>query len=233
MIINCIAIEDEPLALKKICDFIQDVDFLHLSSKFHNAIDALPYVRKHPVDLIFLDIRMKKLSGLDFLKTLDHYPQVIITSAYEQYALDGYELDVADYLLKPFSLQRFMKAVNKVYNKLMQKSEANNKACIFVKIEYRMEKVFLEEIQYIEGMKDYLHIIMETKKLMTLQNFRNMLKILPDKEFIRVHKSFIIAINKIESIERNRIKIADKLIPISDSYRKGFFAMLKKQKYML
>jgi DNA-binding LytR/AlgR family response regulator len=231
--INCIAIEDEPLALKKIKEFIKQVAYLNLLECFNNALDAIGYLKKNTVDLIFLDIRLKKLSGIQFLESLQNKPKVIITSAYDEYALKGYELDVAEYLLKPFTFERFLKSVEKVYNQLngLKNNITNN--YIFVKTEYRIEKVVLNEILYIQGMKDYLQIHTIDRKIMTLQTFKNLLEILPVIDFQRVHNSYIVAISKIENIERNRIRIGKDLIPISDSYKDKFYEILKERKIML
>ncbi len=155
MKINCIAIEDEPLALKKITEFIAQVDYLNFMKGFSNAIEALGYIKNNTVDLIFLDIRMKKLSGIQFLESIENKPKIIITSAYDEYAIKGYELNIADYLLKPFTFERFLKSVDKVYNQLICINQVNNDF-IFVKTEYRMEKVLLKDILYIQGMKDSL-----------------------------------------------------------------------------
>jgi len=209
MIINCIVIEDEPLALKKIKEFINQVDYLNLIASFSNAIEALGYLKKNSVDLIFLDIRMKKLSGIQLLESLHDRPKVIITSAYDEYALKGYELDVTDYLLKPFTFVRFLKSVEKVYGQLVELKSSTNNDYIFIKTEYRIEKIELKDILYIQGMKDYLQINTLNKKIMTLQTFKNLLDILPERDFQRVHNSFIISISKIKSIERNRIRIGD------------------------
>ncbi len=233
MIINCIAIEDEPLALKKIIEFIKQVDYLNLLKGFSNAIDAVGYIKKNPVDLIFLDIRMKKLSGIQFLESLQEKPKVIITSAYDEYALKGYELNVTDYLLKPFTLDRFLKSADKVYNLLIDSKTNIHNDYIFVKTEYRFEKVKLDSILYIRGMRDYLQIYTQENKIMTLQTFKNIIEILPKDNFQRVHNSYIVAISKIKSIEKNRIQIEDDLIPISKKYRDEFYDLLKNRKILL
>lgn len=233
MKINCIVIEDEPLALRKITDFINRIDYLNLLQGFNNAINAIGFLKTNAVDLIFLDIRMKKLSGIQFLEALKTKPKVIITSAYDEYALKGYELDVSDYLLKPFSFERFIKSVEKVYNELKPDNLGKTNDYLFVKTEYRIEKIDLDNILYIKGMKDYLQIITTDKKIMTLQSFKNIIQFLPEKEFVRVHNSFIIAISKIDNIERNRIKIRDEMIPISASYKDDFYNLLRERKYLI
>lgn len=233
MKINCIAIEDEPLALKKIKEFIELVDYLNLLEGFNNAVDAIGFLKKTPVDLIFLDIRMKKLSGIEFLESLQIKPKIIITSAYDEYALKGYELDVADYLLKPFTFERFLKSVDKVYNQLSVLVSDSSNNYIFVKTEYRIEKIEIKDILYIQGMKDYLQIHTTDRKIMTLQTFKNLLEILPHVDFQRVHNSYIVSISKIENIERNRIRIGKDLIPISDSYKDKFYGILKERKILI
>jgi DNA-binding LytR/AlgR family response regulator len=230
MKIKCIAIEDEPLALKKIEGFIEQIDYLYFLEGFDNAVDAIGFLKKNPVDLIFLDIRMKKLSGIQFLEALQIKPKVIITSAYDEFALKGYELDVTDYLLKPFTFERFIKSVDKVYNQLKGEMDKNSSDYIFVKTEYRIEKIEIKSILYIQGMKDYLQIHTTDRKIMTLQTFRKLLEILPQNEFIRIHNSYIVAISKIETIERSRIRIGKELIPISDSYKEDFYGILKERR---
>ncbi len=232
MKINCIAIEDEPLALKKIVDFIHQVDYLNLLQEFDNALNAIGFLKNHSVDLIFLDIRMKKLTGIQFLESLIVKPKIIITSAYDVYALKGYELNVTDYLLKPFSFERFLKSVEKVYTELASKIVDHNSDYIFVKTEYRIEKIDLNKILFIQGMKDYLKICTLDKSIMTLQSFKNILQVLPAKEFVRVHNSYIVSVSKIESIERNRIKIGEMRIPISESFRDNFYNLLNEEKYL-
>ncbi len=229
MKINCIAIDDEPFALKKIMDFIKQVEYLNLLAGFSNAVDAIGFLKKNKVDLIFLDIRMKMLSGIEFLESLQSKPKVIITSAYDEYALKGYELNVIDYILKPFTFERFLKSVEKVYNQTTNLKSNTANDYIFVKTEYRLEKVMLNNILYIQGMKDYLQIHTIDKKIMTLQTFNNLLKILPKIDFQRVHNSYVVAISKINSIERNRILIGEKTIPISDSYKDSFYALINER----
>ncbi|MCX6256937.1 MAG: LytTR family DNA-binding domain-containing protein [Bacteroidia bacterium] len=243
MYINCIAVDDEPLALDLIKDYIQKVPFLNMLSNFSNGIETLDFLKKSQVDLLFLDIQMNDLTGIQLIKVLKQKPLVIFTTAYPNYAVEGYELDIVDYLLKPISFERFVKAVDKVYEKLqterMFKSETREITIanprddfFFIKTEFRLEKVKFADILYIEGMGDYLRMVTNTRRIMTLQNFKRMEEILPEDRFCRVHKSFIVSLEKIESIERNRIKIADKLIPISDSYKKSFYDYLGKKKLM-
>lgn len=233
MKINCIVIEDEPLASKKIKEFIKQVDYLNLLETFDNAVDAIGYLKQNRIDLIFLDIRMKRLSGIQFLEVIQTRPKVIITTAYDEYALKGYELDIADYLLKPFTFERFLKSVDKVYTQLKESQNKKTKEFIFVKTEYRMEKVVLKDILYIQGMKDYLQIHTIDKKIMTLQTFKKLVEILPTADFQRVHNSYIVSIANIKNIERNRIRIGKDLIPISDTYKDRFYSRLRDEKILI
>jgi len=225
---TCIIIEDEPLALKRTSDFVNKIPFLNLIDTFDNAINGLFYLKSNKVDLLFLDINMDELSGIELLESSKIDSQVIITTAYQEYALKGYELDVTDYLLKPFTFDRFLKAVNKAQENLANRNSDSQPDFIFVKTEYRLEKIMLNEIVFIEGMRDYRRIHTTNKKVMTLQNFSEFEKLIPLNIVCRVHKSYMVAINKIISIERNRIKIADKLIPISETYKEVFFKIIHR-----
>lgn len=223
MRLNVIIIEDEPLALKKVVGFVEKVDYLSLSKTFDNAIEAISYLKSNAIDLIFLDIQMEEFTGIQFLEAVKVRPKVIITTAYDKYAIKGYELDVADYLLKPFTFDRFLQAVERVSNSIKESQTPSNNEFIFVKSEYRLEKIELSDILYIEGMSEYLRVVTKTKKVMTLLNFKSIEELLPKNNFLRVHKSYVIALDKIESIERNRIKIGDAIIPISESYKEIFY----------
>jgi DNA-binding LytR/AlgR family response regulator len=223
MQINCIVIEDEPLAAKKLTGFIEKVEYLKLLNTFDNAIEAISYLKDNSVDLIFLDIQMKEFTGIQFLETIKQRPKVIITTAYNKYAVKGYELEVADYLLKPFTFERFVLSVERIYKTLNEKRASVPGDYIFVKTEYRLEKIKVSEILYIEGMNEYLRIVTKNKKIMTLLNFKSIEDLLPKDNFFRVHKSYLVAIDKVESIERNRIKIQEMLIPISETYQNLFF----------
>jgi DNA-binding LytR/AlgR family response regulator len=225
MIINCILVEDEPLALKRTKEFVSRVSYLNLLASFTNAFDAIGFLRENKVELIFLDIEMDGLTGIEFIENLNSKPQIIITTAYDKYALKGFELNVADYLLKPFRFERFLNAVERVYDSVC-KDANSEKDYIFVKTEYRLERVPFSEILYIQGMGDYRNIQTISKKILTLQTFADFEKLLPGSKFCRVHKSYIVSIEKISSIERNRIKINDLLIPISESYKNMAFALI-------
>ncbi len=224
---NCIIIEDEPLALERTKGFVEKIPFLKLCAVFDNALDGLAYLKSNVVDILFLDINMDELSGIELLQSSKIDSQVIITTAYQEYALKGYELNVTDYLLKPFTFDRFLTAVNKVHEIIRKKTPDITKDFIFIKTENRLEKVNLSDIIYIEGMSDYRRIHTRFNKIMTLQNFGELEQLIPSSIVCRVHKSYMVAIDKIESIERSRIKITDKLIPISDTYKEHFFKLIK------
>jgi two-component system, LytTR family, response regulator len=226
---TCIIIEDEPLALEKTKDFVNKVPFLHLNATFDNALSGLAYLNNNKVDLLFLDINMDELSGIELLESSKINSQVIITTAYQEYALKGYELQITDYLLKPFTFYRFLQAVNKAQDNLVHRTADAQPDFIFVKTENRLEKIMLNEIVYIEGMRDYLRIHTVNKKIMTLQNFSELEKLIPSSLVCRVHKSYMVALNKIDSIERGRIKIANQLIPVSETYKEVFFQLINSR----
>lgn len=226
---TCIIIEDEPLALEKTKDFVLKVPFLNLSATFDNALTGLAYLNNNKVDILFLDINMDELSGIELLESSKITSQVILTTAYQEYALKGYELQITDYLLKPFTFNRFIQAVNKARENIDRGTSEVKPDFIFVKTENRLEKIMLNEIVYIEGMRDYRRIHTVNKKVMTLQNFSEFEKLIPPSLVCRVHKSYMVALHKIESIERGRIKIADQLIPISDTYKEDFFQLINSR----
>lgn len=232
MKLKCIIIEDEPLATEKLKGFVSKVPVLELLNSFDNGLEALSFLKEYNVDLIFLDIQMKEFDGIQFLETICKKICIIITSAYDQYALRCYEFHVNDYLLKPYSFERFVKSVDNVAQYLSEKqTEKNNpqKESIFVNTEYRIERLELKDILYIEGMKDYLKIVTNEKNILTLKNFSGMQELLPEDKFVRTHKSYIVSLSKIESIERNRIKIGKSYIPISETYKANFYELIEKQ----
>ena len=231
---HCIIIEDEPLALERTKQYVEKIPTLDLVATFDNALTGLAYLQSHQVDILFLDINMDELSGLELLESWEIKSQVILTTAYQEYALKGYELNVTDYLLKPFSFNRFLQAVNKAQDNLNKnkdhKASSDSKLdFIFIKTENRLEKISLDRIIYIEGMRDYRRIHTLDKKIMTLQNFKELEQLISSNIVCRVHKSYMVALNKIESIERNRIKIADQLIPISETYKSSFFQKINNR----
>ena len=228
MKLSCIIIEDEPPAIKKLEGFIAKVPFLELQGSFEDALSGLQFMKLNKVDVLFLDIQMEHLTGIQLLETLSVKPYVVITTAYADYALKGYELRVFDYLLKPYPFERFLDTVNKVFDDVQAKHKGEDIISnIFVKTEYRLENIPVDDVLWIEGMKEYLQVVTPHKKIMTKQSFATMLEQLPAGKFVQVHKSWIVAKSKIESIERNRIKIKDNLIPIGDTYREQFYIFLK------
>lgn len=226
MVINCIIVEDEPLATMRLKEYIEKVSFLNLLKTFDNGLEAIEFLGTNQIDLIFLDVQMDGFSGIQLLESIREKPEIIITTAFDKYALKGFELNVSDYLLKPYTLERFMQAVVRVRENLMKQTARELPAYVFIKTEYRLEKVFMDHILYIEGVRDYRQIHTHEKKMMTLETFKELEKILPEKAFCRVHKSFMVSVSKIESIERDRIKINKTLIPISETYRENFYRLI-------
>ncbi len=235
--IRCLVVDDEPLALDILEDYISKVPFLTLVKTTTSAIEGLSLVQNDAIDLVFLDVQMPELTGIQFLKIINGKCDVILTTAYSQYALDGYELDVVDYLLKPIAFDRFYKAAQKVLQSTANTNSSapevlsvqKNHDFIFVKTEHKIQKIYLDDILYIEGLKDYISIFTRSERIITLQNMKKMEESLPSKSFIRVNKSYIIALGKIESIERSRIQIGEKIIPIGDTYREYFFKQIENK----
>jgi len=244
MKINCIAIDDEPLALDIIKAYCSKVPFLNLVGTYSNAMDTLEYLRNNTVDLMFLDIHMEELTGIQLLNSLKNKPHVIFTTAYDQYAIQGFDLDVLDYLLKPIPFERFVKAAGKALEQMQKQNDTiplekperqsnpSTNSFFFVKTETRIEKVNAAEVLYVEGMGDYWRIVTKSRRIMTLMNAKGIEEILHEPGFCRVHKSFFVAIDKIEFVERKQIKIGELLIPISDTYQKNFFELIEKHKMM-
>lgn len=235
MQINCIAIDDEPLALEIIEEYAGKIPYLNLKASFDNAFNALQYLKTEKVDLLFLDIQMPDITGVQLAQILPANTHVVFITAYDFYAVKSYELNAVDYILKPFEFDRFWQACEKVYNLLaVDKSETVNTkltdAFFFVKSEYRMQKIFEKDILYIEGMKNYIKIFTKADKVLTLQSFKKTEQMLSPDRFIRVHKSFIVAIDQIDFIERNRICIGDTRIPIGETYKEAFYKVLDKVK---
>lgn len=243
MKINCIAIDDEPLALDIISAYCSKIPFLNLVRTFGNPINTLEFLRDNPVDLIFLDIQMEGLTGIQLLRTLKLRPHVILTTAYDNYAVEGFDLDVTDYLLKPISFERFILGVNKVYERIakergvipnvqLQSTSAVEPGpeYFFVKTETRIEKVLASEILYVQGMGDYWRIVTTKRKIMTLMNARGIEDMLKEPRFCRVHKSWFVAPEKIDYVERKHIRIGNEHIPVSETYQKHFFELIEKNK---
>jgi len=236
--LKCMVIDDEPLAIQLLANHISKVAFLEMVSSFSNPMEALINFNSNPVDLIFLDIQMPQLTGVQFMKLLQNRAQVVITSAYEQYAIEGFEHNVIDYLLKPISFERFYKAAEKAHNLKNPAHKLDRKpdlyppkgGYIFVKVETKMVRVELDDILFIEGLKNYVSIYTKSQRIVTLQVMKQLEEILPPNRFARVHKSYFIALDKINSIERQEIYIGDRIIPIGITYQEQFFKMLEAKK---
>lgn len=227
MPISCIIVEDEPLAMERCKSYVQKLPYLQLLACFDNAIEALLFLKQHKTDLIFLDINLGEISGIQLLETGNINSQIIFTTAYHEYALKGYELSVTDYLLKPYTFERFFQAVEKAQNNLAKAETLPDKKYVFIKTEYRLEKLLLADILYIEGMRDYRKIHTIRKPIMTLQTFTNFELEIPINIICRVHKSYMVALDKIDSVERDRIKIGTTFIPVSETYKKAFFELIR------
>lgn len=226
--LHCVAIDDEPLALVKMEAFIKKVPYLEYEGGFDSAILALEKLKQIRPDVVFLDVQMKDLTGIQFIESLKTHPAIILTTAYDTYAVKAFELDVADYLLKPISFDRFLKAVEKVYSEMLTQLQPEPKLVleqdadegfVFVKSGTRYVKLQLDSILYVEGMKDYLVIVTPTATIQTSYNFSTIFEVLPVQQFLRVHKSYIVALNKIDYIEKSYLIVKGKHIPISDSYK--------------
>lgn len=235
---NCIAIDDEPLALEVIKDFCSKVDFLNLVYTGTNAVDAITLLHSEQIDVLFIDIQMPHITGLEFVKTLTHPPLIIFTTAYPSYALEGFDLNAVDYLVKPIPLERFIRATNKAYelyslrkqkeNKNTSHKKEENNDYLLLKVEHNTVKLNYKDILYIEGLKDYLKVFLHEKYILTKNTIKKIEEKLPSENFIRVHKSFIIGLDKIEKIENNRIYIGEKIIPIGGHYKESFFLRINK-----
>lgn len=239
MILNCIAVDDEPLALKLVCTFIEQTPFLQLAGRYSKAVEALKALSQptKPVDLLFLDIQMPDLNGLELARLLDRgpggpSPRVIFTTAFNQYALEGFRVDALDYLLKPFNYEEFLRAATKAkaYAELLQAPPSAAPAPVpandhlYLKVEYQLVRVNFRDILYIEGLKDYIKVYRqgEAKPLLALSSMKAMEDALPTQQFMRVHRSYIIGLNHIKAITRGTVQIGNETIPVSDRYREAF-----------
>ncbi len=226
---KCIAIDDEPLALEVVKTFCAKRSDLNLLAVYTNPLEAFTQIEILQPELIFLDVQMQELTGLQFLKLLNGRCKVVLTTAYPDFALEGFELDVIDYLLKPFSFDRFSKSIEKVknYNREVEVLKPNSEVdFIFVKADQKIVKIFIDDILYIEGLKDYISIFTRTERIVTLQNMKKMEALLPSNLFVRVHKSYIVSLNKIDAIERGRVLINKVIIPIGETYKEHFYELV-------
>lgn len=237
--INCVIVDDEPLAREGIANYVREVDFLNLVAICENPLELMNIIGAHQVDLIFLDIQMPKMNGIDFLKITQNPPLVIFTTAYPSYAIESYQLNVQDYLLKPITFERFFKAVNraKEYHQLVSNSESNlspepaqGEDYFFIRCGSKYEKIQFDEIIFIEGMQNYVTIYTDKGKYLTLLYLKNLEEKLNNRSFIRVHKSYIVSINKIEGIEGNEIFLKSRRVPLSRNYREQVLQQVVKNK---
>jgi two-component system, LytTR family, response regulator len=247
--ISCLIVEDEPLARQLITQYVAKIPALSLVKACANPLEALDILRGTAIDILFLDVQMPEITGITLLKILQNKPYIILTTAYSEYALEGYELDVSDYLLKPITFERFLKAVEKATFRLNNNELTPNKKeelinektiekeliqpFIFVKDGTKLVKIKLADILYIEGLKDYITIYTPEKKIVTLQRIKVLETQLPDNQFIRIHNSYIVALAWIDSIHKERVQIGKSLLPISDTYRKSFKEFIDKNNIQL
>ena len=236
MKIKCLVIDDEPLAQRVLERYIQDIPALELIQKCDNALDAMEILKEKKIDLIFLDINMPKLTGLEFLRILKNPPLVIITTAYAEFAIQGYELDVVDYLMKPFGIERFLKAIQKVQEILGPREhslaaktsgESQEDHYIFVKSSKKTYRINLNDILYIEALGDYVKIYTTDRMVISYHSMKNLENLLSPKQFPRIHKSFIVSLSKIELIEGNQVKLRDRFIPIGTNFKAEFEKLIR------
>ena len=235
MKLRCLIVDDEPLARRVLEKHISALPSLNLIKQCASAVEAAAYLHEHPVDVMFLDIKMPELTGLEFLKTLLEPPQVILTTAYSEYALEGYEYSVVDYLLKPISFERFLKAVNKLHDRNGGQREADHipksshqDGFLFLRADKTDHKVRFSEIRYVEGCGNYVKVFLENKMLMIAETLTHVENNLPKGLFVRVHKSFIIALDRIDQVEGNLIRIGDAAIPVGATYRREVKHILER-----
>lgn len=236
--LTCIVIDDEPIARRGLQEYIRDVDFLQLAGEFENPLKAADTLMHERIDLIFLDIQMPKITGLEFLKTLPHPPMVIFTTAYPQYAVDGFELDAVDYLLKPFSFERFWKAVVKAKAQIeTSRQNASPPASpgagyFFIKSDNKLVKIQYDDILFAEALQNYVAVHTREKKYITYLTFKSIEDHLPADRFLKIHKSYIVALARIDSIEGNEIKIGAHSLPISRSTKEEVMEKILQNRYL-
>ena len=227
--LTCIALDDEPLALQVITKYVDKIYFLECKGTFTDAEEARQYLQNNQVDILFLDIQMPDISGIEFAKSLNaRHTAVIFTTAFSDYAIEGFNVDAVDYLLKPIEYDRFLKGVYKAkeYVDYLSNQELSQ-GYIFVKSDYQMVKIFLKDILFIEGLDDYIKIYLPQRSILTLMTLKTIMQKLPPKEFLRVHRSYIVPVSKIENVSKSRLRIGEKEIPIGISYSDGFFSSME------
>ena len=225
---KAIAIDDEPIALEIIKSLASKVPFLDLKATFTDAFKALEYLQKEPVDLLFLDIKMPDISGIDLFNSLSKKPMVIFTTAYSEHAVSGFELDAVDYLLKPFSLARFLKSCNKAFELYNLRNATGTPDHLYIKTGYEQVKVMYDEISYVEATGNYVTFVLKDKSILSRSTFIEAINLLPQEKFVRIHRSYVVAVNKIDKVERNQVTVNKVVIPVSDAYNDALIAALKK-----
>ncbi|WPP49859.1 LytR/AlgR family response regulator transcription factor [Catalinimonas niigatensis] len=241
--LNCIAVDDEPFALNMVCTYIEQTPFLHLAGRFSSAVDALKALHEQSVDLIFLDIQMPDLSGIELARVLDRgrstkRPRIVFTTAYDQFAIEGYKVDALDYLLKPFNYEEFLRAVHKAqaYAEMINSKPTSPEVreaeedYLFLKVEYQLVKVAFSDIRYIQGLKDYVkvYLLSSSKPLLSLISMKALEDKLPSRRFMRIHRSYIISLEQIKAVSRNSVEIGQESIPVSQQYKEPFSRFMER-----
>lgn len=225
---KAIAIDDEPIALEIVKSHASKVPFLELAAEFTDAFKALEYLQKEQVDLLFLDIKMPDISGIDFFNSLSKKPLLIFTTAYTEHAVTSFEMDAVDYLLKPFSLARFIKSCNKAFELHNFRNGAETPDYLFIKTGYEQLKVMYEEILYLEAAGNYVTFVLKDKKVMSRSTLMEVINLLPAERFVRTHRSYVVAVNKVDKVERHQVTISKTTVPVSDAYSQDLVAVLHK-----
>jgi two-component system, LytTR family, response regulator len=229
--LNCLIIDDEPLALQLLEDFVNKTPYLKLAGKFEEPLQALSVLESQKIDLLFLDIKMPDISGIDFYRSLANKPEVIFTTAYSEYAIDGFELKAMDYLVKPISFEKFITACNRVKEFIEIKNQKDKaKEFFFINVSHKLHKIFYDDILYLEGYKDYtkVHLISSHNPLLILHNLKYFEDLLDKKQFIRIHRSYMVSLRKINTASRKSVTINNNSLPVSDNYRDSFFSLIEQ-----
>jgi two-component system, LytTR family, response regulator len=229
--LNCLIIDDEPLALQLLEDFVNKTPYLKLAGKFEEPLQSLSILESEKIDLLFLDIRMPDISGIDFYRSLVKKPQVIFTTAYSEFAITGFELKAMDYLMKPISFEKFITACNRVKDFIEIKNQKDKgKEFFFINVSHKMQKIFYDDILYLEGYKDYtkVHLISTPNPLLILHNLKYFEDLLDKTQFIRIHRSYIVSLRKINTASRKSVTINNNTLPVSDNYRDSFFLLIEQ-----
>lgn len=229
--LNCLIIDDEPLALQLLEDFVNKTPYLKLAGRFEEPLQALAVLESQKIDLLFLDIKMPDISGIDFYRSLANKPEVIFTTAYSEYAIDGFELKAMDYLVKPISFEKFITACNRVKDFIEIKNQKDKaKEFFFINVSHKLHKIFYDDILYLEGYKDYtkVHLISSHNPLLILHNLKYFEDLLDKNQFIRIHRSYMVSLRKINTASRKSVTINNNSLPVSDNYRDSFFSLIEQ-----